>query len=285
MLLKIKRVGQLVHNILREHKGAIVINGSVSIGYDELPIDSNWGDDINYYFLREIIDGDIVFYSQASLAKWFDRPNYAVIGSIIGSHTDSKSIIWGAGVMNSTLRSIPHPKKICAVRGPLTRTKLIEMGIDCPEVYGDPAMLLPMYYTSRVKKKYKLGIIPHYVDYESVSTMFQSVSEVNVIDIRHWDTWTDFIDRICECEVVISSSLHGLIVANAYNIPSAWVEFAGSESRDRFKYHDFYQSLNTDKEPIIIRDVADIRKAAELADINMIDLKPLIECAPFKLNI
>ena len=55
-------------------------------------------------------------------------------------------------------------KKIHAVRGPLTKAKLDSEGIACPEVFGDLALLMPEIYDPSFKKKYKVGILPHYVD-------------------------------------------------------------------------------------------------------------------------
>ena len=51
------------------------------------------------------------------------------------------------------------PQKVLAVRGPLSRNYLLENGVDCPDVYGDPALLFPKYYKPHIYKKYKLGII------------------------------------------------------------------------------------------------------------------------------
>ncbi|MFQ8823549.1 MAG: polysaccharide pyruvyl transferase family protein [[Ruminococcus] lactaris] len=39
-----------------------------------------------------------------------------------------------------------------------------------------------------------------------------------------YENWTDIIDLICSCKMVLSESLHGLIVAESYSIPSVWVE-------------------------------------------------------------
>ncbi|WP_410503913.1 hypothetical protein [Flavobacterium sp. XN-5] len=33
-------------------------------------------------------------------------------------------------------------------------------------MYGDPALLLPRYFNSKVEKKYKYGLVPHYNDYK-----------------------------------------------------------------------------------------------------------------------
>jgi hypothetical protein len=51
------------------------------------------------------------------------------------------------------------------------------------------------------------------------------------------------IDAIASCEFVVSSSLHGLIVAHAYRRPALWVEFADPLLGDRSKFHDYFASL------------------------------------------
>lgn len=284
---KIKRLEQYARNGIRELRGAVVIRGSVAIGYDGKPIASNWGDDINYHMLRSIIASPVVMYGQAPLARIFGRPHYVVIGSIIGTHTDRNSIIWGAGIMDSTLLNIEKPRRICAVRGPMTRRKLIDMGIDCPEVYGDPALLLPDYYSPKPRRRYRLGVIPHYVDFKRAKEILSGQDDIQIIDIRHYgECWTDFIDHIAECDAIASSSLHGLIVATAYGIPSAWVEFYGAEKRDSFKYHDFYASLTMPEdfviEPQIIINVQDLDYIIPI--LGKSDTTPLRSAAPFKLR-
>ena len=91
-----------------------------------------------------------------------------MIGSIIESLANKESIIWGSGAMYGGEKVLyEKPKKVLAVRGPLTRKYLLSQGVDCPEVYGDPALLLPKIYNPLIEKKYKLGVIPHNIDFEN----------------------------------------------------------------------------------------------------------------------
>lgn len=108
-------------------------------------------------------------------------------------------------------------KKVHAVRGPLTRNLILSQGIECPEIYGDPGLLVSKIYKPNFKKKYKLGLIPHYVDKENKYVNYlknKYPNEVLVIDIQ--SSFKNVIDNINKCEMIASSSLHGVITAQMH---------------------------------------------------------------------
>ncbi len=157
---------------------------------------------------------------------------YLCIGSIITWMTKENFVIWGAGVVYPDQPLKYKPKKVLAVRGPLTRRYLIRQGVECPEIYGDPALLFPHFIIPPRNKKYKLGIIPHFRDKENpLLNKYKQRNDIRIIDVES-KKWNSFIEQICECEIVISSSLHGLIISDAYAIPNYWIEFEGGEKRD-----------------------------------------------------
>lgn len=289
---KLKNIAQkiafLTRILIKElQRGTIVINSYAWMNYDGRVDHSNWGDDINWFFLREVINQSVIPYNHATLAHKLNRPNYVIIGSTIDLLADSKSIIWGAGIIDRKTENLPQFRKICAVRGPKTREKLLSMGFNCPEVYGDPALLIPLHYNPHIEKKYSLGIIPHYHDLERVRDDFKNNHQIKVIDVRKYNKWTDFIDEILECEAIASSSLHGLIMAYAYNIPNVWIEFSKGAKRDRFKYDDFFSSIGKHENPLLIfgsNDITKINNALKNWRRGYIDLIPLVKAAPFKFK-
>ncbi len=268
----------------------IVIKASVSIGYNGKPIHCNWGDDINFWFLKEISRQPILMYNQSVLTRLFRRKYVLGIGSIIGMLSDNNSIIWGSGIFDSTTKNILPPAEIRAVRGPYTRQKLISFGIECPEIYGDPALLISKYYNPNIKKKYKVGIIPQYSQrqQEDAQKAFGNENNIHYIQIAKYDDWHNFIDEILRCEIIVSSSLHGLIIAESYRIPSVWVEFPTNFAVNRIKYKDFYASIGKDCNPLVINGETCIDQVIKRASDwvpGEIDLQPLIDACPFKLKI
>jgi len=247
----------------------------------------NWGDDINYWLYKEIVDAEIVSYDFSVRSRFFHRPYYLGIGSLLTLFPIDNAIVWGSGVMSKDKPIIGGPKEVRAVRGPLSRKRLLDAGIDCPEVYGDPALLLPFYYTPKVEKKYRLGIVPHYTDMNRPTlAAVKEDKDICIIKIREYEHWLDVIDQINQCDIIVSSSLHGLIVSETYGIPNVWVKFDDRPSDD-IKFHDFFLSMNNDREPLVLKDQIDMNKIEEASRSykkGVIDLNKLLEVCPFKLK-
>lgn len=248
----------------------------------------NWGDDINISFIPKLIDKQVKKLTSAD--KGFT--NYLFIGSVLSNEFVNKNtVIWGSGIPSEKVK-LNKPKEVKAVRGPLTRKLLLENGINCPEVYGDPALLIPLVYNPTVEKKYKIGIIPHFTNVNSsLLKHFSDNDNVKIINLGKYSKWTDIINEILSCEFIVSESLHGLIVAEAFNIPNLWINIENNSAKNKgyFKYHDFFLSLGKDREKPYqlttktkINDLLALLKKYERH--FEIDLDKLIDSCPFKIN-
>lgn len=273
----------------------VIVNAFVFYDANKQVRHENWGDDINYYFLREVVKRPIVLLNRTSLAIRFNLKNYLVIGSTIDMLCKANTEVWGAGIIDDNKPLSVKPKKVYAVRGPLTRDKLLRGGVICPDIQGDPSLLIPLYYHPQRHIRYKYGIIPHVSNQSIVDDMLMEgmrVSEsrdIQIIRLGQYKYWHDIIDQICECENILSSSLHGLILAEAYGVPNVWIEFGKSLIGGHFKFHDFFLSIHRDREkPIVIERNKFPKERIDLELSNWeqgyIDLKPLIKACPFKLK-
>ena len=250
----------------------------------------NYGDLLAKY-LVEKISGKEVKWVHPKKQPWykFDKTNYVTIGSII-HHASKHSVVWGSGIIDKEQQITKADYK--AVRGPQTRKYLLEQGYQSPEVYGDPALLLPKYFFTQVKKNYKIGIIPHYHDFKFVSENYKNDSEILVIDLMTLDV-EEVTREILSCEKTISSSLHGLIVSHAYEIPSLWVEFSNKIFGDGIKYRDylesveipFYQAEFLDEKLSLVEMENLFEKFPSLPDVGLIEklCDGLMKVCPFKL--
>lgn len=265
-------------------QNTLYLNGWVRMNTKGL-IPRNFGDDINFSFLPNITECKHLLYKQSLYNK---ETNYLMIGSILtDKFINPNTIVWGSGMLRKKLLK-KKPQNVCAVRGPLTRNVLLESGINCPEIYGDPALLIPYYYYPYIQKKYKLGIIPHWSHINSpLVKKFKNEEDVKVIDFKNYTDWKSVIKQIVSCEFIVSESLHGLIISEAFNIPNIWITF-GDIGQD-FKYEDFFRSVG--KPPYNAYKITnDTTKAwlmnleTEYNSINTLNLKNLVNACPVKLN-
>jgi pyruvyltransferase len=154
-------------------------------------------------------------------------------GSIV-EFVDNGDIVWGSGIISPKTIELKKDVSILAVRGPDTREWLIRSGYSCPEIYGDPAILMPMFYNPVVEKKRTVAIIPHYIERDEYVIKYSNTFIIEIINNPFV-----FIHQLLECERIITSSLHAHILAIAYNIPSTYEQLTNKIIGGYFKYKDF----------------------------------------------
>lgn len=215
----------------------------------------NFGDDLNFVVVTSLSQKRVVSYMHSYLSIFKPR-NVMCIGSIVDTLSNENSTIWGSGaIYGDDEKMIKRPARVCAVRGALTRNYLMSQGITCPEIYGDPAQLLPLIYPCKNRKKiYKMGVIPHYRDLKQeaiVRLIEEREEDVIIINLEVYTDWKNVIEQLCECDFIVSSSLHGLILADAYNIPNVWIRLSNNIQGGDFKFKDYFSGCGrTDVQPL-----------------------------------
>jgi pyruvyltransferase len=241
----------------------------------------NFGDTLNPVLIEKLCGVKVLW---ADCNDWKNyKKFYMAIGSILGK-AKPNTIVWGTGFGSESNNLNRPPLKICAVRGPMTREKLLSLGLSCPGVYGDPALLLPRIYNPTMGKTHKLGIIPHYVDRNNewikTTGSNRDVKRINVQD----KNVLSIIDDILSCELIASSSLHGIVAADAYGIPSLWLKFSDKVLGKGFKFRDYFRSVHRKvEEPLVVTGNTTLSQVFDgFSDYRIdIDLEKLYEVCPF----
>lgn len=202
----------------------------------------NFGDWVNPYLFeritgaeaihcsgRHLLPGATAVYGCGSVLRHILRPDVA--------------IVWGSGIIDRQDR-FERPLRTLAVRGPFSRARMLELGYDCPEVYGDPALLLPDVYSPRRGDMAPVGVIPHYTELAALRAQ-PLPKGWRLIDVTR--PLEAVVDDIAGCERTVSSSLHGLIVSHAYGVPSAWIAAESQLHGDGVKFLDYLTSVGIDE--------------------------------------
>lgn len=198
----------------------------------------NFGDYIALEIVKRLSGKNVKSINQND--SEFMQEHYVTTGSIL-TQINEHSIVWGTGLAFYSDKFI-KAKEFRAVRGKLSLIKVNELGIAC-QVCGDPVLLTPeLYKISKIETRYKLGIIPHWIDYYSAMLAYRDCDDVLIIDILKKPEL--IIEDLLTCEKTISSSLHGIILSHSYGIPCLWVKFSDKIIGDDFKYHDYFTSVN-----------------------------------------
>lgn len=162
------------------------------------------------------------------------------IGSIL-DFSNHKTIVWGSGFRE--YESKFSGGKVYAVRGKLSLDKIPKSARVGEVALGDPAILLPLVYHPIKTVQYEVSIIPHFVEYDFFSEKYGE--QYNIIDVRSNDVET-VINKIVASKYILSSSLHGVIIAHAYGVPALWIKHGWINSSD-FKFKDYFSAVGIEQ--------------------------------------
>jgi pyruvyltransferase len=198
-------------------------------------------------------------------------PGYVVIGSILG-HVSDGCVVWGAGSFGTEVPAQVNVKaEYLAVRGPLTRNKLDNLKVACPRIYGDPALLVPDYYNPDIERTHEVGVVLRWSEHGRNKKM--DIAGVKKIYLGS-DDIEGTLNEMLSCKRIVSSSLHGLILADAYGIPNAWLDSPTPKGRE-FKYWDYLISVDKPRQPQAYKLVQPGLTAQRLIDDLYFDDRPI----------
>lgn len=148
--------------------------------------------------------------------------------------------VWGAGIMGLQGPEVRVDNiHFAAVRGPLTQT-LLDLG-DIP--LGDPGLLISDV-VAPVPRSDRIGVLCHVSDKPAPETLdrLRADGRFDLIAVGTEDHLAT-VRAIAGCGHVVSSSLHGLIVADAYGVPNTWMVNGRIHTGGAFKFHDYALSV------------------------------------------
>jgi pyruvyltransferase len=242
-----------------------------------IPSRANFGDALTPWLIHRVTGAYPVFVQPED-----PRPKFLVAGSIV-AYAARAATVWGAGIMTAA-DVISSETRLLAVRGPLTRARALAFGADCPEVYGDPGLLLPRLYRPTPIVRQAGGLVAHFSDWPRLGAVWQGTSGMRVIDIQ--GPVESVIDQIVASRFVASSSLHGLIASHAYGVPAVWIKFRDLPAGDDSKFRDYYLSLGEEPpEPLRVaydRTDPDLLAGRAKLPCAVPDLDRLWQACPFR---
>ena len=200
----------------------------------------NFGDELNGWLWRELLPAD--FFDGDDVELFYG------IGTILSAHLPrhARKIIFGAGTGYKRPPVVDDSFHIFFVRGPLTARAL---GLLPQKAIADPAYLIlnTTYAQQPVLPRHQTAVIPHHLSLPLVD--WQKITQRAGLNlIQPTDPLLDVITRIRESRRVLTESLHGAILADAFRVP--WIPIVFSHRFLDFKWQDWCESIAVKFAPV-----------------------------------
>ena len=198
----------------------------------------NFGDWLSP-LICELVSGNQVVHAKIT------QCDLVAVGSLLGRLKErpwSRRVnVWGTGSISESKR---HESRHIyhAVRGKHSAERITNAHID---TFGDPGLLADQLITpGQIEKRFEIGLVPHYKDQDHPITkhLAHTLKRAKVIDVL--EPPKTVITQIAQCHTILSSSLHGLIVADALGIPNQRVQISGNVRGGDWKFADYHSCFD-----------------------------------------
>lgn len=147
---------------------------------------------------------------------------------------------------------------VLAVRGRLTLRALVRLGAlseaEAAAVpLGDPGIFLGALAPAHRARPSGIAYVPHLIEWMNgrAKAVAEAYPRWRLIDVRRPPC--EVLGAIASAEGVFSSSLHGLVAADALGVPNRWVRLSipgHTPEDDAFKFLDYYSAFGLEREPV-----------------------------------
>lgn len=250
----------------------------------------NFGDRLNEDICRFLSGSDPVWASPkrcraafigSILEKFIYRRKCWTADALWIKYFRGKVDVWGSGFIKdpeSSDERLMRRLNIRAVRGKITLERLRRLTGNALDnvAIGDPGLLASKIYPAKSPAFRVCGIIPHHAELAAIKRSDDTVAlerESGILQDSTVKAMPLFerlaksipgavvlnpesppktvIGRISECEAVLSSAMHGLIVADSFGIPNMRVIASGSLMGGDYKFKDYYSAFSKDRYRIV----------------------------------
>lgn len=187
----------------------------------------------------------------------------SIIEVLLKNKKKNKPVLWGSGFIKKADLTISLDDfNIKALRGKSTLERTIDINKGAVAL-GDPGLLADCLLKSKPEKKYRLGVVPHYVDLDS--TLVKELSrQKDVKIISPLSSPKEVVHDIAASEYIVSSSLHGLIVADGVGTPNAHLKLSDGLTGGLYKFKDYYSVFPGPSRHILLNSSHALGKSSEV---------------------
>ncbi|UWF77886.1 MULTISPECIES: polysaccharide pyruvyl transferase family protein [Microbacterium] len=192
----------------------------------------NFGDDLTPWLLPRY--GIVPLYREPRTARLVG------VGSLLeflpGGYSGA---IWGSGLMGDVRHPLPHAT-VLAVRGPLTAERI---GLSSAPAYGDPGLLVGRLLP-RPPGDGRIAVVPHghHRAHPGLAALVAAAGDgARVVNVHQ--RAAPAVREIAASRGVVTTSLHGLVTADAYGIPAVWTTLDPPLGGGDFKFRDYEAAL------------------------------------------
>jgi hypothetical protein len=209
---------------------------------------NNFGDELSPLLVKAITGREV---------RWAPPRNADLVsvGSVIelAGRFPSSAAVWGTGLRGEIDAATAEKFRtnlgpMLAVRGPGTR-RCLGLGLETP--LGDPGLLSDRIVSRKRRVSQRQLLIPHFTTWNSSKgRTFLARAKSRGFSILPPSLHPlEVLNAISEASFVLSSSLHGVIVAHSLGIPTRLLAVGGKPGQEpNWKYVDYFASIGAQYE-------------------------------------